>query len=512
MISLFRKSAEKRNTQESTRRNATVLESDLKKAVTLCERGRYLEAEMVYQVILGRFPECSPALLGLARLRIDQGDGVTALRLLQNAHETEELKAEGHCYLGDALQLVNNYREAVKSYEKSISLDPARAETYFRLSVALAKLGEIDDAVAVCTEAIDRDTNRPEFYLWLVQIKKSSPSDPHVRTLELLARDVDRFPVTRRISLQFALAKMHEDLGNNEASFDWLLRANTLKRTYTTYDEHNSLKHLDDIRRLFTLEVIAARRPDNNHSRRPIFIFGMPRSGTTLVEQILASHSLVFGAGEIGAFERTLLELAPTPTIANLNSHLVEALVRPSGDFVRGISNRYIEHLTKSTSCRYITDKTLSNFRFAGLIHMVFSDARMIHVRRDPVDTCLSCFSVLFERTQPHTYDLGELGRCYYAYDRLMSHWRTILPTTVLIEVRYEDLVADVAGQTRRLLSFCDLDWNDSCLAFHRTIRPVSTASVIQVRQPLYGSSVGRWRPSDELLRPLIAGLRGEGR
>ncbi len=156
---------------------------------------------------------------------------------------------------------------------------------------------------------------------------------------------------------------------------------------------------------------------------------------------------------------------------------------------------------------RRITDKMPANFRYAGLIHLALPNARIVHMRRDPVDTCLSCFSILFGGDQPFTYDLGELGRYYRAYQRLMEHWRAVLPPGVMIEVQYEALVGDFEPEARRILAHCGLEWNEACLDFHQTERPVHTASSVQVRQPIYRSSVGRWRPDAEELRPLLDAL-----
>jgi hypothetical protein len=175
----------------------------------------------------------------------------------------------------------------------------------------------------------------------------------------------------------------------------------------------------------------------------------------------------------------------------------------------RNIGDRYLARLEAAagTAPARITDKMPGNFSSIGLIHLALPNARIIHTVRDPVDTCLSCFSKLFSADQPFTYELGELGRYYRAYQALMDHWRRVLPEDVLLEVRYEDMVGDFERQARRIVDHCGLPWNDACLAFHETARPVRTASQAQVRQPLYNSSVGRWRPAPEILQPLLDGL-----
>jgi hypothetical protein len=231
----------------------------------------------------------------------------------------------------------------------------------------------------------------------------------------------------------------------------------------------------------------------------------MPRSGTTLVEQILASHPQVFAAGETDDFSTAMLQVdglggdvAPSPeAAASMSAHQLHAL-----------GARYTKLITRGAPAgAWVTDKTMENFRVAGLIQLALPNAKLIHVRRDPRDTCLSCFSKLFWGYLPYTYDLAELGRYYRLYDGLMAHWRRVIPATVMLEVRYEDVVGDLEGQTRRILTHCGLDWDDRCLDFHLTDRPVRTASATQVRQPIYDRSIGRWRSYAPFLEPLFAAL-----
>jgi hypothetical protein len=190
---------------------------------------------------------------------------------------------------------------------------------------------------------------------------------------------------------------------------------------------------------------------------------------------------------------------------------LEEALSAVTAERLRGLGAAYLARVRSiAPNAERITDKNLSNFRFAGLIHLALPNARMIHVRRDPVATCLSCFSKLFTDGQFHTYDLGELGRYYRAYEALMGHWRRVLPEGVMLEVRYEDVVEDLEQQARRIVAHCGLPWHDACLAFHKTQRPIRTASAAQVRRPIYRSSLGGWRLEDALLRPLLEGLAND--
>jgi hypothetical protein len=230
---------------------------------------------------------------------------------------------------------------------------------------------------------------------------------------------------------------------------------------------------------------------------RPVFIVGMPRSGTTLVEQVLASHPGVHGGGEMRHLDIVLMEHFGGPAdparIAALDRATLDRLAH---DYWARAS------LGVPPGLR-ITDKMPSNFRHAGLIHRLFPDAVIVHCRRDPRDTCLSIYATHFAAGQDFAYDLRELGAYYRGYRDLMAHWRKVLPATTLVEVDYEAMVGDLEGQARRLVAACGLAWDPACLDFHRTARSVRTASVNQVRRPLYGTSVERWRPYASHLGPL---------
>jgi hypothetical protein len=221
-----------------------------------------------------------------------------------------------------------------------------------------------------------------------------------------------------------------------------------------------------------------------------------------LTEQILVSHPDVHAAGEVLDFMLAVKGLdggGPPPADVG-------------GEELRQMGARYLARLRSRVpaEARYITDKMLGNSRLVGLIHLALPNARIIHVRRNPIDNCLSCFSILFAAGQGYSYDLGELGRFWRAHEAIMQHWREVLPEGVMLEVQYEDLVADLETQARRIVAHCRLAWNDACLEFYKTERPVQTASVVQVRQPIYRSSIGRWEPYKAMLRPLLDALEIE--
>ena len=321
-----------------------------------------------------------------------------------------------------------------------------------------------------------------------------------------LVRNLASVPEYERIDLQFALGKAYEDLKQHERSFRHLLAGNKLKRAQIHYDEAEAMDYMQRIRAVFDAALCRAKAGGGEPAPTPVFIVGMPRSGTTLIEQIIASHPKAVGAGELFDFDNIVQSLT------GLNGGALsfpEVVATMSGEQLRQVGARYLAAVRAlAPTAERVADKMPWNFHFPGLIHLALPNARIIHARRDPVDTCLSCFSILFEGAgNPFTYDLGELGRFYRAYDSLMAHWRAVLPPGLMLEVRYEEVVGELEKQARSIIAHCGLEWDDACLAFHATRRPVRTSSVAQVRKPIYHSSVGRWRPYRDQLRPLFEEL-----
>jgi hypothetical protein len=232
----------------------------------------------------------------------------------------------------------------------------------------------------------------------------------------------------------------------------------------------------------------------------------MPRSGTTLTEQILASHPKVHGAGELTALQRMLNSVAGPDRKLLGYPQMMSALLPQD---LATLGRAYVERLAALAQGKpRVVDKMPANFQFAGLVHLMLPNARIIHCRRDPIDVCLSCYSKNFSERKDFAYDLRELGLYYRAYEALMAHWRGLLPPERFIEVDYEAVVDDLEGQARRLVAFCGLDWDEACLDFHQTSRQVRTASVNQVRRPIYRSSLARWKPYEHHLAPLIEALK----
>jgi tetratricopeptide (TPR) repeat protein len=463
--------------------------------------GRLAEAVVFYRRALAVRPQYPEAHNNLGNVLATVGQPSEAVAHFREALVLRPDFAEAHGNLGNALFALRQLDEAVSCLEKALALDPNLADAQHNLANVLQTLGRLEEARHAFERAVALAPKRAELYRGLAEAKRFLPGDPHLAAMEELARDAALLTDAQRLELHFGLGKAYGDLDRYEEALRHLQQGNALKRKQVKYDETAKLQGLRDTATVFSAELIRRNEGLGDPSADSIFIVGMPRSGTTLVEQVLASHPEVFAAGEVMNFREAMEAVAAFP----------EAMPSLTAEQLREIGARYAKSMRAlAPTAERITDKMPSNFRFVGLIHLALPNARIIHVRRDPIDTCLSCYSKIFTGDQPFSYDLGELGRFYRAYEALMAHWRRVLPEGAMIEVQYEELVADFETHARRIVDYCGLAWDERCLAFHETKRPVLTASAVQVRQPLYRSAVGKWRPYAALLAPLLDALGSE--
>jgi Flp pilus assembly protein TadD len=406
--------------------------------------------------------------------------------------------------MGNALRDLQRVGEALASYDGALASNPDLAEASNNKAVLLRQLGRFDEAIEYVERAVALRPKAAHYYYRLSELVRLSPDDPRVGAMIALTED-DGLADWERADLHYALARVFADAGEHDRAFSYMLEANGRRRRITPYAEATALGAIASLPDTFTAELMAAGADIGEVSDQPVFILGMPRSGTTLVEQILASHPKVFGAGETGLFNK-VLQGCPIPPIDPAAPE-VDATAAWS-DSMHLLGSTYLAALREQspTGVARILDKTLENWRLIGLIRLALPNARIVHVQRNALDCCVSCFSRQFTNL-PYTYDLGELGRHYRAYSILMEHWRKVAPESILLQVRYEDVVADLEGQARRLVDHCGLEWDSRCLDFHRTDRRVQTASASQVRQPIYDRSIGSWRPYEAYLAPLIEAL-----
>ena len=475
-------------------------------ASALAVRHRHEEAIENCRKALALAPNNAEAHMNLANALGATERLRDALTHYQNAIAADPANAEAHARAAFMLFHLGRVQDAAGEADKALAVAPDHVGALNSLGVALRALGRTDEGIACLQKAIAAAPGKTAgLYYVLAASKRMSASDPHFLAMQKLASDMTALSPENRIGLDFALGKSLADIGEHQRSFAHLRRGNALKRQqFVDYDETKFLTRFERIQAAFSGALLAEKAAAGDPSSVPIFIIGMPRSGTSLVEQILASHPKVFGAGERYEFGDLAQDAAGA-----MKAEFPEAVTAMSGDALRALGTNYVramQSLAPETAER-ITDKMPTNFFHAGLIHLALPNARIIHIRRDPCDIALSCFSTLFAIGHPHTYDLAELGRYIRAYEKLMAHWRRVLPQGAMIELHYEQLVADLEHESRRLIGYCNLEWNEACLSFHKTARPVRTASVVQVRQPIYTSSVARWKPYEKELQPFLQAL-----
>jgi len=474
----------------------------------LLQLDRNDEALAAFHAVLAIEPDHPDALTGIGNVLDRKWLYPEAIEYYRRVLARSPEHPDGMAGMANSLRQTGQHAEALEIARRLDALKPDLAAVASILGRILAEMGSIEEAEAQYRRAVQLAPGRPEYRYHLGQLAKVRREDDTIERLELALADIQSFPLHEQCLLHFALAKAYEDTGSPNRAFAHVLRGNAIQRSGTQYDEAAWLGFMDRIRRVFDAGLIAAHDGQGDPSAVPIFIVGMPRSGTTLVEQILASHPSVYGAGERPELSEILLRLSAARLGA---ASFPEAVWTMPAEQLRQLGAEYVAALRKlAPDAARITDKMPNNFHFIGMIRVMLPNARVIHVMRDPVDTCLSCFSTLFANGQPFTNDLAELGRYYRAYQRLMAHWRKVLPPGAMLEVEYKALVEDFAAQAERIVTHCGLEWHPACLEFHKTSRPVRTASMFQVRQPVYRSSVGRWRPDPEVLRPLIDALSGD--
>ena len=417
--------------------------------------------------------------------------------------------AAAHYNLGAVLRILGDLDAAAQCIRQALALNPTFPEAHNELGRILKDQGKFDEAGEHLGRALAIDPTLAEVHWNRARLKTYRPGDPDLAVLEQLAQD-PALPRNKQSFVHFALGKALSDVGQYDRAFAHWIQANALKRREIDFDESQDERLFEHIAEAFDAPLLSRWQGAGDPSPIPIFILGMPRSGTSLVEQILATHPLVEGGGELrnltrithGTFQSGGRQLAYPEFAAVLNA-----------ENLRRLAQVYLGDLPPLPAGKTrITDKMPSNFQAVGLIRLMLPAAKIIHTMRDPVDTCLSCFSNFFEVGHRYTYDLAELGRRWRRYHDLMGHWRAVLPPGAMLDVSYEAVVDNPEEQVRRLLAYCDLPWDEACLNFHLNDRPVRTSSNIQVRQPIYRSSVARWRRVPVASRPAAGGNPGRSR
>jgi len=428
-----------------------------------------------------------------------------AMDHLQQVITLQPEYAEAWLNMGNILLEQQRVEQALQYYEKSHALKPGQAQTVFNIGNAHMVLGDFDKAMTCFRQSLQLRPDFGDAFGTISTIKRFSTGDEDIKTMETLLQQPD-LAIRDRISIHFALGKAYEDCGQYKQAFASFSAANRLKYENFQYSTATDAEFFQRLKTVYNRDFFKARSHHGLTNSTPIFILGMPRSGTTLVEKILASHPLVYGAGEINDLQdilsgpESVLRQSATPEqIATLDT----------GDTAR-LAQTYLDSLGRfGSEWQHITNKLPGNFQFIGLIQLLFPRASIIHCYRDPMANCWSCFKNYFHSSQEFTYDLEALGHYYRLYADLMQHWHQVLPGRIY-DIRYESLVNEQEGESRKLLDWCKLPWDDACLDFHRSRAQVRTASIAQVRRPIYRQSVRLWENYRDLLKPLAEILSGE--
>jgi tetratricopeptide (TPR) repeat protein len=401
---------------------------------------------------------------------------------------------------------------ALAAYDRAVALEPLDPRFRYNRAAVRRFVGDLPGAEADYDEVIARQPGDYEAYLNRADLRRQTPENNHIAELEALA--AQPFADWRgEVQIGYALAKEYEDLERWSESFARLRRAAATRRAHLQYDVAIDVATADWIIEAFP--AAAAAQPATAHATAPvasapIFIVGLPRSGTTLVERILGSHSEVTAAGELDCFARAIVAAARKqsgrPRLPRRELVAVSATV----DFA-ALGDDYLRRARALNGGKdRFVDKMPLNYLYCGLIHRALPHAKIIHMTRHPMAAGYAVYKTLFKDGYPFSYDLDDIARYYVAYRRLMAHWRATLPG-VIHELAYEDLIADQIGETRRLLAFCNLDWQETCAQFQQNPTASTTASASQVRRPLYDSSVAQWRHYAAQLEPLRAALEAAG-
>jgi hypothetical protein len=463
-------------------------------------------AEVAYRGAESRAPDDGRATYSLAVIDLRRQRFAEARRRLRAFVRRHPENASAQHNLGVAEQALGAWEAAARAYDQAVLSNPRAGGTRLNLAIALAVVGRSDEAIHHYRILAADAASRPGALTRLAVLRPGALTDEELSQLRRAADD-PRLPEQTRVGALFAASATLEARGNEAEGFDLLVAANDLKhgmldrgppehRPAVVAGDHQ--RSIERVRTLFTADFLADHAGEGDEAARPIFILGMPRSGSTLIEQILASHPQVQGMGESDALSAAVANAFPYPP---------EAAKGP-GHF-RGLGRRYLQAQRERgwTGRGRLTDKTLDNHLHVGLIHLMFPKAVFLHAARDPMDAGLACYRQLFASGGETLYSLAEIGAEWRRYQAMMEHWRAVLPGRV-IDVRYEALVAAPDSEIRRLVTqTCGLSWSKDCLRFHETRRAVGTASADAVRRPIFHSSMGRWRRYENRLGELAAAL-----
>ena len=435
----------------------------------------------------------------LGLIALSQGQLDNALKSFEWAVAYSPEYAEAHNSLGAALQELKQFEKAKVSFKKAVALNPQYAQGLHNLAILCEIINLPDEASEYYEKALAVEPNYAEAYRNQSRTKKYKKNDPQIAQMQSIYSN-DNLSISDKVHINFALAKVNEDLGNQKDFFKHLDEGSRLRKKQLNYNINETEEFHSSLVRLFSEDKPKIKKLSLGPlDIRPIFIVGMPRSGTSLVEQIISSHHSVHGAGELNNFKNIV-----TPALKNYIGNLTNTI---NEDDLLSIRKNYIKSLMDlNVSEKIITDKMPVNFRMIGLILTAIPEAKIIHLTRNPKATCWSNYKHYFANENGFTFDQEDLARFFILYQELMGFWHKSFPNKIH-DISYERLTTHQEDETQKLLKYCELDWDNNCLNFHKNTRAVHTASASQVRQKMYQGSSDAWKKYEKFLQPLIMGL-----
>ena len=457
--------------------------------------GRLNDSETLLRRAVEIAPNFTPARTNLAMVLGRLGRPAEALELLDDIFAAEPDDIGNLNLKAATLSRLGNFEEAITFYETVLQRSPLQPRVWLTYGHILKTIGRTEEGIAAFRKAIELRPWLGETWWSLANLKTVRFSEDDIATMQQTLKDSD-LKDDDRFHLEFALGKALHDAGRNDEAFDHYAKGNALRRRYHPYRAGRLTRVVDRIIRVFGEQLLATEGGDP--SADPIFVVGMPRAGSTLVEQILSSHSLVEGTSELPDIPAIAGELGQYPTDA--------AGATPEQRQAAGAEYIKRSAIQRRTHRPYFVDKLPNNWMFAPFIHFILPNAKIVDARRHPLSCCFANFRQHFARGQDFTYDLTDLGKYYSNYVRLMAHVDVVMPGRVH-RVIYERMVDDTETEVRALLDYCELEFEASCLEFYKTERAVRTPSSEQVRRPIYREATEEWRPYEPFLQPLVDAL-----
>ena len=467
--------------------------------VTFKEMGQLDAAVESYKKAVAFLPNYPEAHNNLGNVYDELGQREDAIESYEWAIAYKTDYAQAHYNLGS---IFSNFEQmiAVKHFQNAIAIDPNYTIAHFNLARSFRNLGFVDDAIKSYGDVIAIEPDFVDAHKNLSAMKKFTKNDSQISTMQSLIVKSD-LSLSDRISLNFALAKVNEDLENHDELFKFLHEGNQLRKKELNYSIDIDQKLMSNIKKVFKSSLSEIKKTSYKPTTiSPIFIVGMPRSGTSLVEQIISNHQQVFGAGELDTISKLFYPLIKKQSVEGKNVFTQKTLL--------SIRQQYLDSLASlNVDEKFITDKMPMNFRFIGYILSAFPEAKIVHMKRDPVAICWSIYKNYFKNFgHGYSHNFEDLVAYYSLYEDLMAFWREFYPSQIY-DMSYENLTTNQEVEIKKLLEYCGLEWDENCLNFHTNDRAVRTRSALQVRKKMYQGSSDAWKKYEAHLKPLINGL-----